>query len=163
MESDTMNKKGFTLVELLAVLVILGIIMAIGVGAYSSYQKKAKDDAIKIAEDSMRSGTANNFINCTTNNGGKDKELCKRYTMPSNKNETTKVWLRDLIDESIVDPIANPYKKGEHCNQLTSYVLIRNRAESDKNLDLEYIACLDCGNYRSQNSRCTWAETAPNK
>lgn len=155
------NKKAFTLVELLAVLVILGILMSIGVGAYSRYQKQSKDEAIEIAENSMKSSAANYFINCTTSYGGKNKELCKRYQMPYDRGDVTKVWLRDLISESILDPISNPYQKGQHCNANTSHVLIRNRADSDKNLDFEYIACLDCGNYRTKNARCTWTEQAP--
>ena len=39
------NRKGFTLVEILAVVVILGILFTIGVTAYTRFIKKAKDDA----------------------------------------------------------------------------------------------------------------------
>jgi prepilin-type N-terminal cleavage/methylation domain-containing protein len=38
-----MNKKGFTLLELLVVISIIGIIIAIGTVAYSSAQKKGRD------------------------------------------------------------------------------------------------------------------------
>ncbi len=155
------NNQGFTLIELLAVIVILGILFSIGVASYSSYQKKAKDEAIERAEDAMRSGTANYFITCTTSYTGKNKELCKKYTMPYDIGDKTKVWLKDLIKESILDPIANPYNNGKVCSENTSYVLITSKGDSDKNLDLEYIACLDCGKYRSKNSKCDWTEMAP--
>ena len=155
------NKKGFTLIELLAVIVILGVLFSIAVGSYSNYQKRAKDEAIERAEDSMRSGTSNYFINCTTSYGGKDKELCRKYTMPDDVGDKTKVWLRDLVKESILDPIKNPYNTSKTCDENASYVLITNRGDSSKNLDLEYIACLVCGNYKSANSKCDWLERAP--
>lgn len=39
------NKKGFTLIELITVLVILGIILLIGIPRYMKYQERARWDA----------------------------------------------------------------------------------------------------------------------
>ena len=41
------NKKGFTLVELLAVIVILGVLLLVAVPAISNVQKSAKIDSLK--------------------------------------------------------------------------------------------------------------------
>lgn len=46
-----MNKKGFTLVELLAVIVIIGLIATIGVTSYSAIKKKIE---IKMQETKMQ-------------------------------------------------------------------------------------------------------------
>lgn len=45
------NEKGFTLVELLAVIVILGIIVAIAVPAIGNITDGAKDDAAKAQDE----------------------------------------------------------------------------------------------------------------
>ena len=41
------KKKAFTLVEMLAVIVILGVIMAIGVFSVNSYIEKSKKELLK--------------------------------------------------------------------------------------------------------------------
>lgn len=45
MKQKVMNKKGFTLVELMIVVVIIGILAAIAIPMYSSYTNKSKTKA----------------------------------------------------------------------------------------------------------------------
>ena len=156
------NYNGFTMIELLAVLVILGILMSIAVISYSSYQKRAKDNSISIAENSISSSVSNFFVNCNTNFNGKNQEICNRYKVPDEVNASTKVWLVDLINDSLMEPITNPYNQNQKCNQDTSYVLVTNKGGSDKNIDLDYLVCLDCGtSYKSNNAKCEWTFSAP--
>ncbi|MDE6284601.1 MAG: type II secretion system protein [Bacilli bacterium] len=48
-----MNKKGFTLVELLAVIVILSVIMTIGVTSFGSISKKARQEMVETKLDAL--------------------------------------------------------------------------------------------------------------
>ena len=52
------NQKGFTLVELMVVVVIIGILVAIAIPVYQGTQKKAKDNAnaanIRIIEGAIQ-------------------------------------------------------------------------------------------------------------
>lgn len=48
-----MNKKGFTFVELLAVITILGILMATVLVSYNNYLKNAKERYMRAQEDTI--------------------------------------------------------------------------------------------------------------
>ena len=92
------NREGFTLVELIVVIAILGILAGIAIPVYSGYIAKAKEandiqqmDAIKTAvifvktESIIDSDTTNTGIN------GIKVETGKIYTS-TNGNETTPTW-----------------------------------------------------------------------
>jgi prepilin-type N-terminal cleavage/methylation domain-containing protein len=64
-----MNKKGFTFVELLAVIVILSIITTLTVVSYRSYTKKAKEKELVAVRETIESAY-NNYRTKTLYNGG---------------------------------------------------------------------------------------------
>lgn len=125
------NNKGFTLVELLAVIVILGIIMAIAVPAVSSYINKSRKDAWI--------SSANNFINAVRN-----KALAGKFSLPVELNEVTVVSL-DMID---VDSgkFQSAYDADYVINK--SYVIIVNGNTRSNPIYQFYFAAQDTkGNY----------------
>ncbi len=75
MKNIKIFKKGFTLMELLVVVGIIGILATIVIGMLSSAQKKGKDSAIKEQMASLRSeaelyaiGNGNSYNNLFTSN-----------------------------------------------------------------------------------------------
>ncbi len=56
-----LNEQGFTLVEIIAVLVILGIMAAVAVPKYFDMEKAAEQKTLKIAHNDMKSRAVNAY------------------------------------------------------------------------------------------------------
>ena len=91
------NQKGFTLVEVLAVMIILGIMITIGFGAYSRYQMKAQKDALNVLLDNSASAAEEYFMehpaatsitleNKDGNDGLVDLQLLENRNNPFSRN-----------------------------------------------------------------------------
>lgn len=119
-----MNKKGFSLVELLGVLVILGILSVIAIFAYSRY----KESAVQQAYETMIKDAAS---------------AAEEYFM-SNINSDS-VLIKTLVDEEFLSDTIDPRNSKVSCG---GKVIKRNKKSLNKGeLDImELEVTLDCKN-----------------
>lgn len=147
------KQKGFTLMELLAVMVILGITLAIAIPAYGAYMKSAKNQAFKEAEETMRVAASDALTQCMASPPSNLISFCEKHEIPSNQQEHDIITGVDLIKYEYMDAIANPENTDIDCDMENSYVYISNRVNSENvnNSDLIYKVCLICGNKKSKD------------
>lgn len=104
------NKKGFTLVELLAVIVVLGIVSTIVAMSAINIKRKAADDTynelVKMLEDLGPQIYSHEVL---VNSTG------EFYTNYKTNGEVV-LTTTDLKNAGYIDEIENPYKKDSSCS-----------------------------------------------
>lgn len=123
-----MNKKGFTMVELLAVIVILGVLGTIGVVATNKYLVQSREKSYKIMSQTLYEATMNCMIQgkCAT----PTKTMAVTYT--SGK----------LVELGYIDSMKNPRSSGKDCDGKVTVL-----TSSENNIDYKkytYTVSLKC-------------------
>ncbi|SHE61334.1 type IV pilus assembly protein PilA [Desulforamulus putei DSM 12395] len=97
------NRRGFTLVELMVVVVIIGILVAIAVPVYNSTQQTAKDNADKANIRTLQ-GAAAQYMAETSDTDFKwpEEDTWKKYLAewpkdPKNQGKTYKVTVTNGV------------------------------------------------------------------
>jgi len=67
MNPHTRNRRGFTLIELIAVIVVLAILAGVALPKYFDYSAQAKESATKGTLGGVRAGIANFYANQAVN------------------------------------------------------------------------------------------------
>ena len=98
LSGDTMNNKGFTLVEILAAIVILGLVMVIGVSGVTSFINNSKKKSEEIFIDKFRESII---------------EYLDLYGMGLSVRHNDKYKFNKCIKNDCYDEEENNYKDGE--------------------------------------------------
>ena len=128
------NKRGFTVVELLVVLVILGILITLAYMGVSRYLNQARSTTYEDFEKNITSGVTNYLIDHTG-------------SIP-NEGESLVVDVEKLVCEGYIDNLQDPRESSKTCN-LESYAIVKRNNDTSSNMDIEYSACLKCSSYES--------------
>ena len=139
------DRKGFTLVEILAVIVIIGILAIIVVPSVTSYVTNTRSETYLAHEKTMEEAAQSYTVDCI--NG---QNPC---SLPG-KGNSKEIRLKELIEKEYSSRLQNPQEKNSFCDEEKSYVIITN-----DNDEYEFESCLYCGSYASKNSKCELKET----
>jgi prepilin-type N-terminal cleavage/methylation domain-containing protein len=139
MNMKLINKKAFTLIELVAVITILGIILLIAVPIVTRAVRKSKLELMETQEDMLA------LI-------GKDFFLNNRYALPKNTGETSVVSIATLIKEGYTKEVKDFNK--EDCNGFESYVEAIKLGKGKYN----YHTYLKCKNYTTGDLWSDWSD-----
>lgn len=117
------NKKGFTLVELIAVIAIIGILTAIAIPSVTALMNKFRNDYYDKLEQNVEIA-AQNYISDNKN------------SRPVN-GSSVNILVSDLIDKSYIDEVVD-YQK-QSCDLVNSKVTVKR-----SNNKYTYQVCLVC-------------------
>ena len=155
------NKKGFTLIEVIAVIVILSIILMIGVYALNGHLIKGRNKSFDLLVNSLEDSVASAFASCESEPNSSD--FCTNHPLPD-ANGTDTITLEELVNENFIEPVKNPWKKSEACDPSSTVIVTRKPVEikhkksdgsyeilgyDDTVIDFEYKTCLKCGDHES--------------
>ena len=141
-----MKNKGFTLVELLAVIMILGIIMTIAIVSVSQYITSSRNQTYTEHEDTLKRAAQNYLLDHTD-------------LIPQASGGETTITGQELYDGDYVRELEDPRSK-TNCADENSYVIVHrdpdtiDAGKKNFNANLTYIVCLKCSNtYKSTTCR----------
>jgi prepilin-type N-terminal cleavage/methylation domain-containing protein len=125
-----LNKKGFTLVEIIGVVAILGIVSVVGIVSVNSIIKKGKQEHYVAAEKNLKI-TAESYAQAN------------REYLPKNVGDMKKIPLRTLVENNYMEQIKDYHDK--NCDLDNSYVQIFKYSKDG----YSYLAYLDCPDYKN--------------
>ena len=129
------NKKGFTMMELLAVIVILGILSTLAVVAVSGYLKQGYDATYTDFEKTLEGAAENALITSAS-------------YLPSVGNSRV-IDANWLICHDFMEELRDPKDNSKNCHE-NSYVIVKRGTDVGFNMDITYDVCLQCGSYQSE-------------
>lgn len=125
------NKKGFSLIELLATITILGILMGGAVIAVSKYLDKSRMQSYKTMEKSAYNAAQNYVI---------DEGITVE------KGQAREVKISDLVNNGYLEKPIDPVNQSKDC---TGSVTIKNNGISNDQIDsYRYKVEIKCTKYQ---------------
>ena len=130
-----MNRKGFTLVELITTITIIGILSAVAIPMVNKYFLSTKDK------------TYNTYVTTLYNAARSYLEKNTIFIPTSNEEKDLEISADTLLKEGYIDELVDPSKKQEQCDYTNSKVVVHNNLGKDEiksNPDLTYKVTLSC-------------------
>lgn len=135
------NNKGFTLIEIIGVVVIIGFITVIGTISVRGYIENSKMKTYESYKKDLAGASKDMLIDCMSNN----EEDC---VIPEYGNDL-RIGYQELVDKGYSNRLKDPEGDG-YCDR--SYVIAKNKSENG--VDIEYQVCLYCDKYKSEENGC---------
>ena len=137
-----MKNRGFTMVELLGVIVVLGILSMIAIGAVSRYRYQAAEQAFKTLSESSANAAENYYMD--------------------NLAAADTVSLEELVEDDYLENLNDPWGDNKNCTGQVTRELSDENKKKDDSIDLyKFKVELKCSRkckctiYPKSNEACT--------
>ena len=125
-----MNNKGFSLVELLAIITILGLIMGTAIPAYQQYVTKTRKEAYDTLITTVRTAAQNKYINDGMPTG------CQAY------------GIEDLYTMGYMDKPSDPASTSDNCQGTA--VIFEDTGDDQLIENYNITVVLNCSTYKTK-------------
>ena len=126
------NRKGFTLVELLGVIVVLAIIGGIATLSITNYIGNSKEKVYRNYVATLKTTVEDYLID----------DFAKNGNLLPKVGESRIFTLEELIDAKVIEELKDP--NGGTCNPEETKVIVKRGEDTDINFNLTYDVYLDC-------------------
>ena len=148
-----MNNKGFTLVEALAVIVVLGLVLSIGGYSVASYLSDSKEKGLNVFKNNVKSGMINYYNECMHLSTG----VCSYITINDGK-EGDKIISHELIT-TIGDLADFGFIENQGNDEDNGSLIIKNPIDENEDLtNCEVSITYYTDSYSGENKRQTFSE-----
>lgn len=148
------NQKGFTLIEVIATVTILGIIMAVAVPAVYRYLTKSKTTAYDTMEKSAYSAAKNYMIEHSVRLE-KTTTAEEKSIINNCKNKTSKckeISIAELVENDYLETPTDPNKQDRACIDDGSVVKVINVSSNNAIDEYRYYINIVCpSGYKSKD------------
>lgn len=124
------NNKGFTMVELLAVIVILGVLGTIGVTATMKYLTQSRERSYRMMSQTIYEA----YENCA---------IQGKCSLPLPGNSISNYDIKQLLDMGYLENLKNPYTSNPDCTG-TIKITASSTYTSKDYLKYTYVVDLNC-------------------
>ena len=128
-----MNRKGFSLVELLAIITILGVIMGVAIVSHQKQVTRTRTEAYKNLITTIRTAAQNRYID-----EGISGDICTKYQ------------IEDLYTGGYMDKPSDPASNGSSCEGRVFIVPAEDDGDMENyNINVE----LKCSVYKTDDCK----------
>lgn len=125
------NNKGFSMIELLAVVVIIGILAGLAVIAYGRHLENARRNAFENMATTLYESTKSYFLTSGI--------------LPA-VGDTAEILATDLLDAGYIETLTSPRNDRDNCNDSVIYVDRSMDSADGFNMTLRYRVEVICAN-----------------
>ena len=137
------NKRAFTLTELIAVIVILGVILVIAIPTYNNHISKTRDRVYETYV-SKSEDAAKTFVEyCISKNECPNGTGKLENFIDPNANKKSYISLKTLKDNNYIEKITDPKTKAE-CTGGVYFGYDVNYGDYEAKPEYKYAVCISC-------------------
>lgn len=143
-----MNNKGFTLVELLATIILIGVLSVVGIAGTTKYLTQSRNKSYKMMSQSIYEAANNCAVE-------------SQCIFPTRASSSVTITTDELISKKYLDVLKNPISSRKDCSGSVKVYIPSGSSVDTEYKDYKYTVNLNCSGIDKKNY--TWPDAKSTK